>query len=102
MPWESRPRTPMPGSIRLVMAEANVVAKPGEGACRNVCTFADWVARAEVRVAELTESVPSLFRFTPRLARLVMPLLPEMEVVSAERTVDLASGRRHQIRAGCR
>jgi hypothetical protein len=91
MPLESRPSTPLPGSIRLLREEANLLAKPVVAACKKLCTLEDWLVRAEVSFVESTVSVPSLFRLTPISARLPMPLLPEMEAVSAESRVDCAS-----------
>src|SRR5437870_4419259 len=87
MPCESRLRM----LFRLVRGEANVVANPVSGVCKKLCTVPDWVEITEVSFVESKESVPSLFRLTRRLARLVMQLLPVIEEVGAARRRDCAS-----------
>jgi len=46
------------------------------GVARTLARWRTGVERAEVSLVESTVRVPSLLRLTPRLARLVMPLLP--------------------------
>src|SRR5882672_4040388 len=87
MPCESRLRM----LFKLVRAEANWVANPVSGVCKNACTLADLPESVELSFVASTERVPSLFRLTPRLARLVMPLLPVIDEVRAARRRDCAS-----------